>query len=81
MYLYVLDDLLVKCVSFQSAFGYLIVYKLRWYSPQNDKSKRFVWEEVSYLSAWWKQSSEEQHKLMNKLVQSKQLEFIGENMH
>lgn len=48
---------------------------------KNDQSKRFVWEEVSFLSVWWKQSSEEQHKLMNKLAQSKQLEFIGKSMY
>ena len=53
-----------------------IIYQVI-FSLQNDQSKRFVWEEVSYLSEWWKQSSEEQHMIMNKLAQSKQLEFIG----
>ena len=42
-----------------------------------DKSKRFVWEEVSFLSTWWNQADEESRELMKKLLSARQLEFIG----
>ena len=42
-----------------------------------DQSKRFVWEEVSFLSTWWKQASNESRNLMKKLHATGQLEFIG----
>ena len=42
-----------------------------------DQSKRFVWEEVSYLSRWWQDASEDQKSHMKKFVASGQLEFIG----
>ena len=44
---------------------------------QDDKSKRFVWEEVSYWYRWWLDSPFEEHLLMSNLVKSGQLEFIG----
>ena len=42
-----------------------------------DTDKRFVWEEVSFLSTWWKQASNASRELMKKLHSSGQLEFIG----
>ena len=42
-----------------------------------DQSKRFVWEEVSFLSTWWNQASNESRDVMRKLQSSGQLEFIG----
>lgn len=42
-----------------------------------DQSKRFVWEEVSFLSTWWKQASNASRDLMKKLHAAGQLEFIG----
>jgi lysosomal alpha-mannosidase len=44
---------------------------------KDDKSKRFVWEEVSYWYRWWLDSPFEEHLLMSNLVKSGQLEFIG----
>jgi lysosomal alpha-mannosidase len=44
---------------------------------QDDPSKRFVWEEVSFLSRWWEQASAEQKDAMKKLHAARQLEFIG----
>ena len=44
---------------------------------KNDPDKRFVWEEVSFFSVWWKQASSEQKALVKELVHNKQLEFIG----
>ena len=44
---------------------------------QDDPSKRFVWEEVSFLSRWWEQASEQQKETMRKLHAAGQLEFIG----
>ena len=42
-----------------------------------DPSKRFVWEEVSFLSTWWKHASNKSQELMKKLHSNGQLEFIG----
>ena len=42
-----------------------------------DKNKKFVWEEVSFLSRWWQDASEDQISQMKHLVASGQLEFIG----
>ena len=44
---------------------------------QGDPGKRFVWEEVSYLSLWWQQASQEQKDAIRKLNAAGQLEFIG----
>ena len=44
---------------------------------QGDPEKRFVWEEVSFLSLWWQQASLEQKDAMRKLQAVGQLEFIG----
>lgn len=44
---------------------------------QDDPSKRFVWEEVSFLSRWWQQASPQQKDAVRKLHGSGQLEFIG----
>ena len=42
-----------------------------------DPDKRFVWEEVSFLSKWWQLASNERRELMKKLHSNGQLEFIG----
>ena len=42
-----------------------------------DKNKTFVWEEVSFLSRWWQDASEDQKSQMKQLAASGQLEFIG----
>jgi lysosomal alpha-mannosidase len=42
-----------------------------------DPDKRFVWEEVSFLSKWWKQASNDSRELIKKLHSNGQLEFIG----
>ena len=44
---------------------------------REDQSKRFVWEEVSFLSTWWNQASNESRDTMKKLHSAGQLEFIG----
>ena len=44
---------------------------------QGDPEKRFVWEEVSFLSRWWQQASDEQKGAVRKLQAAGQLEFIG----
>ena len=44
---------------------------------QDDPQKRFVWEEVSFLSRWWQQASEQQKDAVRKLHAGGQLEFIG----
>lgn len=42
-----------------------------------DSQKRFVWEEVSFLSRWWKQASDQQKDAVKKFHATGQLEFIG----
>lgn len=42
-----------------------------------DPQKRFVWEEVSFLSRWWLQASDQQKDAVKKLHATGQLEFIG----
>ena len=44
---------------------------------QQDPQKRFVWEEVSFLSRWWQQANEQQKDAVRKLHAAGQLEFIG----
>ena len=44
---------------------------------QEDPERRFVWEEVSFLSRWWQQASEQQRETVRKLQEARQLEFIG----
>ena len=44
---------------------------------QEDSSKRFVWEEVSFLSRWWQGASEQQKEAVRELHAAGQLEFIG----
>ena len=39
--------------------------------------RKFVWEEVSFLSRWWQDASEAQKETMKKLMTEKRLEFIG----
>lgn len=42
-----------------------------------DTRRKFVWEEVSFLSRWWLDASVEQKATVMRLISSKQLEFIG----
>ena len=37
---------------------------------------KFIWAEMSYLSLWWDQASNEQKTLLKKLVDNKQLEIV-----
>ncbi|CAI5487727.1 unnamed protein product [Closterium sp. Naga37s-1] len=40
-------------------------------------SRRFIWEEMSYLSRWWVDATQEEREGMRALVQSGQLEIVG----
>lgn len=42
-----------------------------------DRSKRFVWEEVSFFKKWWEGATEQQRSLVKELTARGQLEFIG----
>ncbi|XP_019863647.1 PREDICTED: epididymis-specific alpha-mannosidase-like isoform X2 [Amphimedon queenslandica] len=43
-----------------------------------DKARKFVWEEVSFLSKWWMEdASTEQKDTLRELLSEKRLEFIG----
>ena len=40
-------------------------------------SRKFVWAEVSYLSLWWNEASEEMRRKMKRLIlETKQLEIV-----
>lgn len=41
-----------------------------------NKAYKFVWAEMSFLSLWWDQASNEQKQLFKKLVDNKQLEIV-----
>ena len=42
-----------------------------------DHQRKFVWAEISYLSLWWQQASEEARDRMRRLiVETKQLEIV-----
>ena len=44
----------------------------------NDSSSRkFVWEETSFLSLWWQKATFDQKVLMKRLIDEKRLEMIG----
>lgn len=43
----------------------------------DDEKRRFVWEEVSFFSRWWQDSSDGQKSSVKGLVAGKQLELIG----
>ena len=37
---------------------------------------KFIWAEMSYLSLWWDQASNDQKQLLKKLLDNKQLEIV-----
>ena len=41
-----------------------------------NKKYKFIWAEMSYLSLWWDQASNDQKELFKKLVNNKQLEIV-----
>lgn len=43
---------------------------------ENEK-RRFIWEEISYLSMWWEDATEQAKTDLRKLVLSGQLEIVG----
>ncbi|CAI5505015.1 unnamed protein product [Closterium sp. Naga37s-1] len=47
------------------------------HSLSQSPSRRFIWEEMSYLSRWWMDATEEERQGMRALVQSGQLEIVG----
>ena len=42
-----------------------------------DQSRRFIWEDVEFLSIWWKQASNENRNVIKELHSAGQLEFTG----
>ncbi|XP_074279396.1 alpha-mannosidase 2 [Silene latifolia] len=46
-------------------------------SLSKDPRRKFIWEEMSYLERWWRDSSEGKREAFKNLVQSGQLEIVG----
>ncbi|GJP76357.1 hypothetical protein CLOP_g6813 [Closterium sp. NIES-67] len=46
-------------------------------SLSQSPTRKFIWEEMSYLSRWWMDASEEEREGMRALVRSGQLEIVG----
>ncbi len=44
---------------------------------EENPSRRFVWEEVSFLEKWWNVASNQQRSSLKALAVKRQLEFIG----
>ena len=42
-----------------------------------DERRKFIWEEMSYLERWWRDSSISQQERFTKLVKTGQLEIVG----
>ncbi|KAF5199022.1 Alpha-mannosidase, partial [Thalictrum thalictroides] len=42
-----------------------------------DVRRKFIWEEMSYLERWWRDSSESNRESFTNLVQNGQLEIVG----
>ncbi|KAM7508098.1 hypothetical protein LguiA_018551 [Lonicera macranthoides] len=42
-----------------------------------DKRRKFIWEEMSYLERWWRDSSDSKRESFISLVQNGQLEIVG----
>ncbi|KAJ6801340.1 alpha-mannosidase 2 [Iris pallida] len=42
-----------------------------------DKRRKFIWEEMSYLERWWRDSTDEKRAMFAKLVEEGQLEIVG----
>lgn len=42
-----------------------------------DARRKFIWEEMSYLERWWRDSSESQRASFTNLVKNGQLEIVG----
>ncbi|UJR15510.1 hypothetical protein I4U23_002451 [Adineta vaga] len=41
-----------------------------------NQSYRFIWAEMSFLSLWWDQATNDQRQLLKKFLQNKQLEIV-----
>ncbi|KAL9231358.1 hypothetical protein vseg_006595 [Gypsophila vaccaria] len=46
-------------------------------SLSKDIRRKFIWEEMSYLERWWRDSSEGKREAFKTLVQNGQLEIVG----
>lgn len=46
-------------------------------SLSKDERRKFIWEEMSYLERWWRDSSTSQKEGFTKLVKNGQLEIVG----
>ncbi|KAH9602616.1 hypothetical protein KSS87_000023 [Heliosperma pusillum] len=46
-------------------------------SLSKDPRRKFIWEEMSYLERWWRDSSEGKREAFKNLVQNGQLEIVG----
>lgn len=46
-------------------------------SLSQDSRRKFIWEEMSYLERWWRDSSDSKRQDFKKLVQNGQLEIVG----
>lgn len=42
-----------------------------------DKRRKFIWEEMSFLERWWRDASEVEKKDFKHLVKTGQLEIVG----
>ncbi|KAL6139663.1 hypothetical protein ACLB2K_057965 [Fragaria x ananassa] len=42
-----------------------------------DTRRKFIWEEMSYLERWWKDSADDKRELFTNLVKNGQLEIVG----
>lgn len=42
-----------------------------------DKRRKFIWAEISYLKLWWDNQSEETRKIVKKLITDGQLEIVS----
>lgn len=51
--------------------------KILWTSDVQDPQRKFIWEEMSYLERWWKDSSETKRDSFINLVKNGQLEIVG----
>ncbi|CAO2825488.1 unnamed protein product [Amaranthus hypochondriacus] len=46
-------------------------------SLSKDPRRKFIWEEMSYLERWWRDSSESKREAFTNLVKNGQLEIVG----
>jgi alpha-mannosidase II len=51
--------------------------RILWTSDMQDARRKFIWEEMSYLERWWRDSSESKRESFINLVKNGQLEIVG----